>query len=119
MNQVKEIVSGLQSTGVSRTTASTSCSLEMESGRVVSDVSEEQLRKTLNQLRPDNSFMVLSRGDDFMQVAYSENGFVVQHKKNGKQFQAKDILQKSEAEKLCVAFLNRSSLEEMAEWENF
>ena len=66
----------------------------MANGETLSKISEQTLVDCINKLDDDNFFAILSNGDDFMQAAYSGEGFTVQYSENEKLLEAKDYFSK-------------------------
>ncbi|MCD4811764.1 hypothetical protein K8R14_04145 [bacterium] len=93
--------------------------IETERDETLHNATKDQVIAGQNSTSSDNSFMTLSKGEDFIQVAHSDKGFVVQYKKDGKQFEAKEVLSKEKTGKLCVSFYNEENLKGVANWSDF
>lgn len=75
-------------------------SADMENGETFDKITEEKMVECLNKLDKDNFFLTLVNGEDFLQAAYSDKGFVVEYKEKGIQYAAKSVLPKEETIKL-------------------
>lgn len=119
IGQVKNAVNQDQTAKKSGGETDSTFQMETESGETVQNATKDQVVAGLNSINADNSFMTLSKGEDFIQVAHSDKGFIVQYKKDGKQFEAKEVLPKEKTEKLCISFYNEENLAEMTDWSDF
>jgi hypothetical protein len=82
-------------------------SVEMANGDTFDKVSTKKIEKLINKLNGDNFFIILNKGDkDFLQAAYSENGYSVQYKENNKQYEAKEILDKAKTVELFKSYFD-------------
>ncbi len=66
--------------------------LETASGEVIEAPSLTQLMRSLGELDSDDEFCILSKGDDFIQTAYSEKGFTVQYKDATGHYESAELL---------------------------
>ncbi len=89
-------------------------SMEMANGETTDSVSLEKLKEWIGQLDDDNFFIILKDGDNFIQAAYSEMGYDIQYKENGKQFIARDYLTKDQAISAFTGYYNGND-----DWKNF
>ena len=88
-------------------------SLEVADGTNIAKASESDVEKALNKLDEDVFYLIVSRGDDFMQVAYSEKGMIVQYKENGQQKEAEPFFSKEDALKILLQYIRGD-----AGWKN-
>lgn len=62
----------------------------------------------------------MKNDDDFLQKAYSDKGYTVQYKENGKQFETKNYLSKEETIQLFkLNYQSDSSCKEEISWQIF
>jgi hypothetical protein len=71
--------------------------LEMFSGDNFQKVTQEKVIECFNTLNDDNFFVGLSSKDDWIQVAYSDNGYSFEGNEGGVHFASKDLLSKEKA----------------------
>ncbi len=90
-------------TAVPETVPAQDFSLEMASGKTCDNVSEEKLKAAVDRLDDDNFFMILKNGENFIQAAYSEQGYDIQYKDDQAQYVAREYLPK---EKTVEAFIS-------------
>ncbi len=81
-------------------------STEMADGTILKKVTEQVITDCINKLNDDNFFLILNRDEGFMQSAYSEKGFTIQYKENGKQFEVKEYLSKENTIKIFKDYFN-------------
>jgi hypothetical protein len=95
-------------------------SIEMANGDKIEDVSDKVLEKKLNELNSDNFFLILNKADDFIQAAFSGNGYSIQYNENGKQYQADEVLDKEKTLKLFKGYLHETGeWKDMTSWSEF
>lgn len=80
--------------------------VEMANGEKIKKVTEKTLKDGISSLDDDNFFLILSCEDDFIQAAYSEKGYDIQYKENGKQYVARDYLTKEQAIEAFIDYYN-------------
>lgn len=96
-------------------------SVEMANGETYDSISDDKLKELINSLDDDNFFMILNKGDeDFLQTAYSENGYSLQYKEKGEQFQTGEMIDKEKATEVFTNYYNeKSDWKEGINWEAF
>jgi hypothetical protein len=82
--------------------------LEMYSGDSFKKVSEEKMIECFNTLNDDNFFVGLSSKDDWIQVAYSADGYTFNGSEGGKDFSSKDMLSKEDTIQFLKDYYNGS-----------
>jgi len=93
-------------------------SLEMANGDKMADPSMAQLMASLGKLGADNDFCILSFDDDYIQTAYSEDGFTVQYKDATGQYESTKLLPQSSVMMMFTSYINsEDDWQNMAEWE--
>ncbi|MGD9158575.1 MAG: hypothetical protein PVG39_09225 [Desulfobacteraceae bacterium] len=80
--------------------------VEMANGDKFKDVTEKKLKKGISSLDDDNFFLTLSSKEDFIQVSYSDKGYDIQYKENGKQYVARDYLTKEQTIDAFIDYYN-------------
>ena len=75
----------------------------MANGKKIKAVTEKTLKEGISILDDDNFFLILNAEEDFIQVSYSNKGYDIQYKENGKQYIARDYISKEQA---IEAFIN-------------
>ena len=115
-----------KSTGVSAKSDSNSFKLETADGTVlpneaVAEVTEEYILGGIDGLDADDNFnIVLSKGDNFVQAAFSDQDkYLVQYKENGKQFESKELQTKEKTKELFKLFFTGKSLDGVTAWKDF
>lgn len=94
-------------------------STEMADGSIIKNVTEQKIIDCVNKLNDDNFFFILNKDDVFMQAAYSDKGYDVQYKENGKMFEADKVLSKEKAISIFKKyFIGDDSWKTEAEWAN-
>ena len=92
--------------------------LETVSGEVIEAPSLTQLMQSLAEVDSDDEFCILSKGDDFIQAAYSEKGMIVQYKDDTGQYEAAELLMKPVAVMIFTTYMKGDdSWKEAAKWE--
>lgn len=79
-------------------------SVELANGDTFNQPTQEKIVECLNSLDEDNFFIILSEKENFLQAAYSDEGFVVEYKENGILYAANDILSKESAIDLFIKY---------------
>jgi len=81
-------------------------SIEMANGEEISEVNEASIEKCVNQLNDDNFFVILSNNDDYMQAAYSDQGFIIQYSENGQQLEAEEYFTKEQTVDILTKYFH-------------
>jgi len=93
-------------------------SIEMANGETFNNVSQEKLLSCFSKLNDDNFYIILNRGKDFLQAAYSEKGYTVEYKENGVQYTAKNLLSKEKTVQLFKDYYQgKANWEKGTVWE--
>ncbi len=82
-----------------------SMSLEMYDGDSHDQVSQDILAESFNTLSDDNFFISLTHKDDYIQVAYSGQGYSVDYKDASGHFEATEFLSKDAALQVLIDYL--------------
>lgn len=85
--------------------SSKKCNIEMADGDKFENVDAETISKFIDKLNEDNFYVILSSGDDYIQAAYSDMGFIIQYAEGGEQFEAEDYLTKEQANDIMKKYL--------------
>lgn len=94
-------------------------SVEMANGEKFKDVTEKKLREDVSSLDDDNFFLILSSNNDFMQVSYSDKGYDLQYKENGRQYVAVDYLTKKQVTEAFIDYFNgRDKWKKLTAWDD-
>ncbi|HID38936.1 MAG TPA: YIP1 family protein [Calditrichaeota bacterium] len=93
-------------------------SLETSGGDVIEAPTLTQLVQSLGELDSDEEFCILSKGEDFIQTAYSEKGFIVQYKDATGQYESSELLGQPTVIMIFSTYLNGDdSWKQSAQWE--
>jgi len=94
--------------------------VEMANGKKFKGVTEKELREGISSLDDDNNFfLTLSCKDEFMQVSYSDKGYDLQYKENGRQYVAVDYLTKEQVTEAFVDYFNgRDKWKKLTAWDD-
>ena len=79
--------------------------IETASGHNLLNVTEEQLKDSLSGLNSDNDFLILSNGEDYIQCAYSETGFITEYQDASGHYSSGPGLSVETTEKIFTAWL--------------
>lgn len=93
--------------------------LETADGKNFAAVTEEELLNSLSRLDPEMEFLILSDGDDYLQCAVSEGGFLAEYQDSTGHYYSRDVAIPHEAiEKLFLGYLNRDgSWKSLLQWD--
>lgn len=93
--------------------------LEMAGGESVSDASRSDVRKALSDLGPDNDYMILSKAGKFVQVAVTDNGYLMEYRDaKGYYRSVEDDLSLNTVKDVFFGFLDEEdNWKEDIEWE--
>ncbi len=93
-------------------------SLRMADGTELESVSYDQLTEGLQSLDSDNFFLVLSRDDDFIQTAVSENGYIVEYSEGGNHYTSAEIVSEEEMMRFFSMYYNgEDGWKDLFEWK--
>ena len=81
-------------------------SIEMANGDTFDKVTPEKITQCFDKLDDDNFFIILNHKEDFLQAAYSDEGYTVEYKENGVQYSATDLLSKEKTMDLFNKYFN-------------
>lgn len=99
--------------------ATQSFSLRMADGTEIESVSYDQLIEGLESLDSDNFFLVLSRGNDFIQTAVIENGYLVEYKKDNNQYTSVEGVPGDEMKRFFSMYYNQDDgWKDLFEWKD-
>ena len=87
----------------------TDFSIEMANGDIFKAVSEKILTDNFNKMDDDNFFLILNHGDNYIQAAYSEDGYVVEYNEDRVQYSANKVLLQKETLDLFKKYLNEDN----------
>ena len=96
-------------------------SIEMANGDTHDEVDENLIEELMNSLNDDNFFIILNKGEnDFLQAAYSDQGYSLQYKEKEKQFECEEILGKKQTVQLFKDyFKGNENWKNDNEWASF
>ena len=89
-------------------------SVEMANGETFDDVNEEKLKEAVARLDDENFFMILTSDDNFIQAAYSDQGYDLQYKEGQTQYVARDYLTEEKAVEAFISYFQGDGT-----WKNF
>jgi len=90
--------------------------IEMANGDKFDKVNEEVIEKCISQVNDDNFFVILNSGDDYLQAAISDQGFIVQYSEGGNQFEAEEYLSKDQTIAIFNKYLKGEDWKEGNNW---
>jgi len=96
-------------------------SIEMANGDTHDKVDDKLIEEMINSLNDDNFFMILNKGDgDFLQAAYSKQGYSIQYKEKEKQFECEELLSKKQTVQMFKDyFKEEKNWKKDNEWASF
>ena len=96
-------------------------SIEMANGDTRDKVDEKLIEEMINSLNDDNFFVILNKGDgEFLQTAYSKQGYSIQYKEKEKQFECEELLDKKQTVQLFKDyFKGNENWKKDNEWTSF
>lgn len=83
-------------------------SLEVFDGPSYDKATQEILEESFSTLNADNFFISLANNDNWIQVAYSDNGYSVDYNNANGHYMVKGYLEKEEALQLLINYLNQT-----------
>ena len=94
-------------------------SLRMADDTEIESVSYDQMMEGLESLDSYNFFLVLSEGDDFIQTAVIEGGYLVEYKKDGNHYTSVEAVEEDEMKRFFSMYYNREDgWKDLFEWED-
>lgn len=82
--------------------------LETASGFMSKNVTEKVLKENLAKLNKDNDFLILSDGDNYIQCAWSENGFISEYQDSSGHYSSSPNISADTISQLFSAYLSGS-----------
>jgi len=92
--------------------------IENAIGKIVQNATGEDLHHEIAALNEESNFLILSNGDDYIQCAVSDSGFMAEYQDGTGHYSSEDVLSSETIEKLFTAYLSRSNAwRGMVRWE--
>jgi hypothetical protein len=82
--------------------------LETASGYKAQNVTEAVLNENLAKLNEENDFLILSNGDDYIQCAWSKNGFIPEYQDTSGHYSCSQDISVDTVSRLFSAYLSGS-----------
>ena len=96
-----------------------SYSLRMADGTELESVTYEQLMEGLQSLDSDNFFLVLTRGEDFIQTSIIEGGYLVEYKEDGEHQTSVEVISEEDMMRFfSMYYRQEDGWKDLFEWKD-